>query len=152
MKFEEIADDWLRYKKASVKPSTYSNYYGVVQKRILSKFNGKTVKQLLKYNFNDYVESLINKRLGNKTIQDTVIILKQILKYAKAKYGFGLNIELINTPRLENKEVYIFNQGEYNQFKENLLESKNSKHLGMLIALFTRYENRRGLWANLERH
>ena len=150
MKFEKIANDWLKYKRTSVKPSTYSNYYGVVQTRILSRFKGKTVKQLLKYNFNDYVESLMNKRLDNKTIQDTVIILKQILRYAEEKYGLELNVKLISTPKLKDKEVYIFNQKEYDKFKENLLNSNNFKHLGMLLGLFARNENRGGLRADLE--
>lgn len=86
MKFENIADDWLKFKKPSVKPSTYSTYNLIIKTRILNSFEEKTIKQLLKYNFNEYVEILISKRLDSKTIKDTIAILKQILTYTNIKF------------------------------------------------------------------
>ena len=86
MKFENIAEDWLKFKKPSVKPSTYSTYNLIIKTRILNSFEEKTIKQLLKYNFNEYVEILISKRLDSKTIKDTIAILKQILTYTNIKF------------------------------------------------------------------
>ena len=100
MKFEKISEEWLKYKKPSIKQSTYSNYYGVVMNRLLKKLKGKTIKQLLKYDFNDYVMYLVNKGLDSKTIRDTIKVLKQILRYAEMKYDVDLNINLINVPKM----------------------------------------------------
>ena len=150
MKFEEIADEWLKYKKPSVKPSTYSNYYSVVTERLFKRLKGKTMKQLLKYNFNDYVMFLIHKGLSSKTIRDTIRVLKNILKYAEMKCGINLNIDLISLPKTKEKEVEIFNQREFKKIKEYLLKSNNHKHLGMLLGALARNKSWRSMWFNLE--
>ena len=103
MKFEKIAGDWLKFKKSSVKPSTYSTYSLIIQTRILNSFEEKTIKQLMKYNFNEYVETLINKRLDSKTIKDTVIILKQILKYTKMRFRCRIKHEINKYTKVKRK-------------------------------------------------
>ena len=103
MKFENIADDWLKFKKPSVKPSTYSTYNFIIQTRILDVFEEKTIKQLLKYNFNEYVEILINQRLDSKTIKDTIIILKQILNYTKVKFRCRIKYSINKYTKIERK-------------------------------------------------
>lgn len=135
MKFEVLAADWLTYKKPIVKQTTYFNYHGVIQRRLLKKFKGTTLKQLMKYDFNKYVVKLMNERLSNKTIRDTIIILKQMLRYAEIKYNFKINLNLINTPKIKDTDITIFNEREYNKFKKKLLDSNNCIHLGMLISL-----------------
>ena len=135
MKFEELANDWLNYKKPSIKLSTYSNYYFVVQTRLIMRFKNVSLKQLTKYDFNEYVEKLMNKRLDNKTIKDTIIILKQILRFAELKYGMNMNIDLISMPKLKEKEICIFSSREYKKFKRFLLASDNPRHLGMLLGM-----------------
>ena len=152
MKFEKISEEWLKYKKPSIKQSTYSNYYGIVMNRLLKKLKGKTIKQLLKYDFNDYVMYLVNKGLDSKTIRDTIKVLKQILRYAEMKYDVDLNINLINVPKLKEKEVEIFNDREYKKIKEYLLKSNNYKHLGMLLGALARNESWRSLRIKMERY
>ena len=150
MKFEKVADDWLKYKKPSIKTSTYSNYYGVVKNRLFKTLKEKSIKQLLKYDFNEYVMYLINKGLSSKTIRDTIRILKEILRYTEMKYGINFNIGFINVPKLKNNEVEIFNDREYKKIKDYLLKSNNHKHLGILLGALARNESWRSVWLDLE--
>ena len=93
----------MKFRKPSIKPSTYSVYCLIIQKRILDIFEGKTIKQLLKYNFNEYVEILINKRLDSKTIKDTIAILKQILTYTNIKFRCQFKYRINKHTKIKRK-------------------------------------------------
>ncbi|MBR2289452.1 MAG: site-specific integrase [Clostridia bacterium] len=135
MKFEVLANDWLTFKKPIVKQTTYFNYKRVVTSRLLKNFKGFSARKLINYDFNQYVASLMNERLDNKTVKDTIVILKQMLKFAEIKYNLKINLNLINTPKLKEKEITVFDNKEYNKLKSKLLESNKCVHLGILISL-----------------
>ena len=94
MKFEKIAGDWLKFKKSSVKPSTYSTYSLIIQTRILNSFEEKTIKQLMKYNFNEYVESycIFNSFTKYTKMRFRCRIKHEINKYTKVKRKGNDNI------------------------------------------------------------
>lgn len=135
IKFEKIAEDWLIYKKTTVKQSTYSNYYGVVMNRLMKTFEGTSLRNLTKYDYNRYISELMGNGLDNKTVKDTLIILKQMLKYAEARYNVRMNLEWIGTPRLKEKEIVVFTKKEYKKIKAKLIECKSTRYLGILLSL-----------------
>ena len=82
--FFDIIDGWLAYKYNSVKESTYFKYKYVIEKYLYPKLKHKTVKELLKYDFNNLVCSFNN--LDKTTIKMLITVLKSVLHFAERKY------------------------------------------------------------------
>lgn len=59
----------------------------------------KNLEELLQYNFNSFVEQLMEK-LSSKTVKDIMTVLKAILKYAEIKYDINFKISWIWTPSI----------------------------------------------------
>ncbi len=134
--FEQVSSDWLLFKKNKIKESTYLNYKFIIQTRFLRVLGNKTLEQLLKYNFNDFIQNL-NKNLSNKTVKDNVSILKSILRYAEAKYDINFKLNLVSSPSLEKKDIEIFSEKDRKKLEKRCLKSDDIKHLGILISLYT---------------
>ena len=66
--FNSIAEEWLQYKKATVKESSYLNYKFVIQKNFYKEMGGLSLEELLQYNFNSFVVDLMEE-LSNKTVK-----------------------------------------------------------------------------------
>lgn len=54
MKFENIAKEWLDYKKIEVKQSTCCNYSFIINKYLNKEFGGLDIEKIS--NFNIYVQ------------------------------------------------------------------------------------------------
>ena len=58
MKLETIINEWLQFKKISIKESSYFRYVYIINQYILPYFNDTDMEQLVGYDFNIYVENL----------------------------------------------------------------------------------------------
>lgn len=76
--FKVLAQEWLEYKKSSIKEYTYYNYMYIIEKYLNRELGKKYVKDIYDYNF--LIKSL-SQNLSPKTIRDVIIVLKAILKY-----------------------------------------------------------------------
>ena len=59
MKLEKIINEWLQFKKISIKESSYFRYVYIINQYILPYFKDTDMKQLVGYDFNIYVENLL---------------------------------------------------------------------------------------------
>ena len=136
IKFKFIIEEWLQYKKTTIKESSYFNYKFIIEANIKKEMGEKNLEELLQYNFNSFVEQLMEK-LSSKTVKDIMTVLKAILKYAEIKYDINFKISLISTPAQITKEVEVFNDRDRKKMEKYCIESKEIRDLGVLISLYT---------------
>ena len=134
MKFENIAYEWLEYKRNSVKESTYYNYMFIIDKYLKSKYENKNIEELI--NFNGLVQEL-SQNLSSKTIRDIVNVLKAILRYYEEEYKTNLNYRRISVPKLERNHIKILSDKEKQKIKKYCLEENSLKSLGIILCLNT---------------
>lgn len=134
--FENIVEDFLYFKKVKVKNSTLSNYNFNIIHRLYPEFKNMTIKELEIYNFNRFTDKL-SETLSKKTVKDTVILLKEILKYAEKKYNADFKLDLISIPNVEKKEVKIFNDKDRINLEKSIFKDKDIRYLGIIISLYS---------------
>ena len=136
IKFNEIANEWLRFKKVKIKESTYLKYRFTIYYTFFKFIGEKTLKELLDYDYNNLIQELMNT-LSAKTVRDEMSILKSILRYAELKYDVNFKLNLINVPTVYKKEINIFTERDRKRMERVCLKSGNIKYLGVLISLYT---------------
>ena len=114
--FEVVTEEWLKYKKNTVKKSTYYNYSYSVAKYLYPSFAGKNITKIK--NYNNFIEEL-SDTLSPKTVRDIVTKLKMSL------------------PKLNKKEIQILSNKEKQKLEKYCIEQNSLKSLGILICLNT---------------
>lgn len=135
IKFYDLCDEWLNYKKNKVKESTYCNYNFVVNDFLKKYIDNMELDELEEFDFYLIIEEL-KEKLSRKTLQDRISILKSILKYGERKYDANFKIDLITTPSNYNKEIEILTEREKNRITNYLLKTNKVKELGIFISLY----------------
>ena len=95
-KFRKVANEWLEYKKNSIKNSTYYNYKFIIEKYLNKEFGEQNVEKIKDYN--QYIQEL-TKKLASKTIRDIICVLKAILKYYEEENDCKLKYKRMNIPK-----------------------------------------------------
>lgn len=134
--FKTETNDWLLFKKNSIKSSTYYRYKYLIDKYILSYFNNKNIYYFVSYNFNIYIDYLSNI-LSPKTIKDILSIFKSILRYIERKYNMDYKLDLISTPKNNQEEIQILKDDEKVKLENYCLESNSLKDIGIVVCLNT---------------
>lgn len=134
IRFDQIANEWLEYKKNMIKQSTYCNYLFIVEKYLKPKL--KNVKITKVQNYNNFVQELSNK-FSSKTVKDITNVLKAILKFYEQEYNCTLNVKRISVPKGERKRIRVLNQKDRRKLQKYCLESNDLKCLGVFISLNT---------------
>jgi len=133
--FYEIINNWLIYKHNSVKQSTYFKYKYVIEKYLFPKLKDKTIKELLKCDFNNLMCSFNN--LNKNTIKMLITILKSVLKFAERKYDIDFKIDLIKYPKKNTNDLQIFTNKEKQKLISYCYSNGSLKSIGILISLYT---------------
>lgn len=126
---DSFIDLWLLQKKIEVKESTFSNYYGVIEKHIRPYFKDYKVKELSEKTISKFILFKIDERLSPKTVKDIGTILKQILKF------IGLNIK-VSTPKVSKNEIKVLSPEDKKIIIDYIKEHPSRDTFGMLLALF----------------
>ena len=134
--FNQLSEEWLQFKKTKAKESTYLSYKYIINNKFAKVIGNKTLEELVDFNFNEYVDTLL-ERLSNKTTKDTVVVLKCILKYAELKYDINYKLSLISLPTIYKKEITIFSEKEKRRIEKKCLKSNNIKTIGIVISMYT---------------
>ena len=133
--FYTIIEDWLLYKQNSIKESTYLKYKYIIEKYFYPKFKNKTLKELLNYNYNNFINEL--NFLNTATIKTLITILKSILKFAERKYDIDFKIDLIQYPKSSKKELEVFSEKEKQKLISYCYNDNSLKSIGILICIYT---------------
>lgn len=138
--FEYWLLEWLDYKHAIVKNSTYMKYKNSINKHIIPNLGSFDIKIL----DNNIVQKFINQKLSAekcslspKSVRELVNIIKNTLAYAE-NYGFQskCKCELLIV-RNSFKPIRVLNKNEEKALLNTLESDTDIFKLGILISLLT---------------
>lgn len=132
--FEVVTEEWLKYKKNTVKKSTYYNYSYSVAKYLYPSFAGKNITKIK--NYNNFIEEL-SDTLSPKTVRDIVTKLKEIINFYEEEHNTKLNIKKMSLPKMNKKEIQILSNKEKQKLEKYCIQQNDLKSLGILICLNT---------------
>lgn len=132
--FRVVTEEWLKYKKNTVKKSTYYNYSYSVEKYLYPKFADQDITQIKDYN--DFIEKLTDT-LAPKTVRDIITKLKEIINFYEEEHNTKLNIKKMSLPKMNKKEIQILSNKEKQKLEKYCIEQNSLKSLGILICLNT---------------
>ena len=132
--FRVVTEEWLKYKKNTVKKSTYYNYSYSVEKYLYPKFADQDITQIKDYN--DFIEKLTDT-LAPKTVRDIITKLKEIINFYEEEHNTKLNIKKMSLTKMNKKEIQILSNKEKQKLEKYCIEQNSLKSLGILICLNT---------------
>ncbi len=120
---------FLNQKKISVKESTYSKYYEMIDIYIKPYFkdyknNSIDIEKVIKIYDNVY------SNLASKTIRDILTLLNQIFKFAKIDVKAPY-------PKLEKKDIVVLTKEENIKLENYIFSNFNNITFGILLCLYT---------------
>ena len=131
-----IIEEWLQFKKITLKESTYYRYVYQINQYIIPYFKEIQMKELEKYDINKFVVSLL-KTLKSSTLKNVIILLKSILGYSMKKYEYKFNLSFIVIPKVHKEELKVLSAKEKARLEKHCLEKNTLKDLGIVICLNT---------------
>ena len=133
---KELSAEWLDGNKLSIKESTYQKYETIIRKHIQSnEIAYFDMLNLTNKDIRDYSERLCAEGLSAKTVNDILVVLGLVMKYAENIYG--IKKPKIQYFKVKRKELRVLSSQEQTILERFLLENTNSYKLGILIALYT---------------
>ena len=132
--FRMVTEEWLKYKKNTVKKSTYYNYSYSVEKYLYPKFADQDITQIKDYN--DFIEKLTDT-LAPKTVRDIITKLKEIINFYEEEHNTKINVKKMSLPKLNKKGIQILSNKEKQKLEKYCIEQNSLKSLGILICLNT---------------
>lgn len=142
MLFRELLEIWLSEKKKYIKESTYAYYCYEVHHYIIPTMGNKEISSISE----EYIQNVVftwqkegiegGQPLKKSTIQNIVMLLKQVLKYS-AKKGLSkdMSINLHYMPQMTYTKMQVFNSDEQNLLVKAILKDLNYKSFGILLCL-----------------
>lgn len=134
--FDVMAENWLLYKKLTVKVSTYYNYRYLVNTYLIQKFEKYTAKDFINYNINEVIYELL-EHLSPKTVKSIALILTSILNYSEEKYNFKFRLDSIAIPKLKYQDFKILTFNEQLKLEKICLQKFDPMYMGILLSLYT---------------
>lgn len=144
MVLQEVLDMWLDEKKMYVKQSTYAYYRYEIEHYISPLLGQLPLEELTEDKIQNTVLLLqkcgINSGhpLNKSTVQNLVVLLKQVIKYASRKkfiQDFTMEIRFAIQDPVNHQKV--FNKSEQAQMIQALLANLTYKNFGILLCLNT---------------
>lgn len=142
--FDTVSKQWLKHAELRVKPSSYANYYYLLEKHIRPYFGKIKMSELSKGNLNKFInQKLENGRLkrkggiSKKYLRDMVSIVKSVASFCEQEYEIPSKIRYAGSIKVEKNEVKLLNTDEQKKLTAYLSENITLHNIGILISLYT---------------
>lgn len=142
MLLKEVLEMWLNDKKEYVKESTYAYYRFEVQNYIIPTMGNMRMTDVTEECIQNMVLHWQNEGMENghplkkSTVQNLVMLMKQILKYAaKKKIIDNYVVEIHFAPQSNGKKLQVFSQSEQNRLIHAILDELSYKTFGILLCI-----------------
>ena len=138
--FSDLVKSWLNNTKLRVKESTYARYYCQVQKHILPYLGKYQTWKITTEQIEQLVGQLLKSKkeggsgLSPKTVEDILIVIKNIFKFAKCYTHLDLYRIKIKKEEKRPLTLTLRDQSKLNQY---LIKDPNFIKLGILLSLHT---------------
>lgn len=141
--FKLLAGLWLTDIRASIRESTYTRYYRIVEKYLIPRLGEQVLAKMEQRDINSLPEELLNSGgvngggLSPKTTSDILCVLKSIFKYGKT-LGYPVPAtDTLRRPQQNTKLAEIVSEESRVRLEQCVLEQRNLTGLGILFTLFT---------------
>lgn len=140
--FEQVARQWLRDVRFSVKESTFARYHRTVENFLLPRFGALDVSEVERFRINAFTEHLLvcgglrGGPLSPKTVSDILYVLKAIICFGEAEGMVFGNIAGIRYPQRSKQNVKIIDKNARARLERELMNAEDSTGIGVLFALF----------------
>ncbi len=140
--FRDMAENWLKMKKACVKDSTYACYFTMLQLYILPALGTCCLHDIDSGKIEEFLIDLKGRGrlrdggpLSDKTVLECKTLLKQILRRAKAQ---NLISEMPDCPPVPVRQpaVSVFTKSEQAKIEQILLREDTPFTLGVFLSLY----------------
>lgn len=134
--FDEICGLWLHKRKQSVKESTYTRYFRIVDHYLLPELGSLELLTISSKIINQLSEQLGSK-LSDKTVSDIMCVLKSIWKYGRDNGYPCCELDLPKNKTKGTHEITIISPVARIQIEKALFQYSNLVSMGIIFALFT---------------
>ena len=137
--FGEILDLWLSFAAASLKPTTYSTYFSIVENHIRPCLGEMKTGRLTDSDIEGFMLRLGAKEppLSGSTARGISNVLRSVLVFA-AKHGCPASPEACKCPKKPLKsEIFVLTNDEQRRLLTTLGSPPSGADLGILICLKT---------------
>lgn len=132
----EIIEEWLQYKKITLKESTYYRYIYMINQYITVHFKNIEMEKLQDYDLNIFIAELV-KILKPTSIRNVISLLKSILSYSEKRYGYKFSFDFVSLPKVHKKELKVLSKKEKEKLEKYCVKNNTLKHIGIIICLNT---------------
>ncbi|PAT00999.1 hypothetical protein CI105_08910 [Candidatus Izimaplasma bacterium ZiA1] len=136
--YNELVYEWIFYHKQFIKESTYSNYINIIDNHLNKDLGLFLIEDITNNTLQEYVLSKHNQKLSIKSIKDIMVVFKLSLRYGfKRDYIVSFDLS-IKYPKVTSKNlIEILSSNEINKIVSFVMNSDDTRDLGILIALLT---------------
>lgn len=135
-KTEEVCNEYLEeLKRKRRKLATRANYHFKIYKYILPNLPTKIKK--IQYKQCEELINILQEALSNKTINDVIILLNSILKFAFQKKYIKKSLKIVKLEEILNDDIEIFTDEEQTTLVKYLLSHLNYFNFAVMLSLFT---------------
>jgi len=140
LRFDDVAQSWKQNKRKHVKQSSYATYVQLLNAYIRPYFGASGGMSVNDDSIQDFVDLSVQKGLNVKTIKDSVIVLKMILRHG-AKLGAwtyaDARIQYPHQAVAGAGKMKIISAGNAAKLMAYLQENLTHRNLGILITMQT---------------
>ncbi|MDR3318010.1 MAG: site-specific integrase, partial [Clostridiales bacterium] len=137
----EFLDYWLEtVMRNNIRQSTYMAYRGYIENHIRKRIGGEQLIELKVDKLQRLTSELQTEGggLAAKTVRSIMLMLRGALEYAvDCEYIIKNPCDKVKLPKLEEKEVTVFDQTDQKRLGTAILQSEDRRHYGILIGLYT---------------
>ncbi|MEY8353967.1 tyrosine-type recombinase/integrase [Lachnospiraceae bacterium 54-53] len=134
-----LFESWLEEVSLRVKPSTYESYYRCINKYVIPFFEQEKDKEItepavLRFVKNVRENGVLAESSKKKNLTIFKIALKEILKGSPECFSI---IELVKSPKPEDKEVQVFSMKEQRIIEQAAMNSRDKRAIGIILCFYT---------------
>jgi len=135
----EFLSYWLEnVMRGNVRQSTYMAYKGYIDNHIAKAIGSQNLMDLKTERLQGFIALLQGKDLASKTICSIFLMLRCALKCAVDYDYIAHNpCDKVRLPKLEEKEVIIFEKSDQRRLEKAIIGSSDTRHYGILLCLYT---------------
>lgn len=139
MTFREAYNEWKPMKQRVVKVSTMSAYIMVVHNHLMPFFGNLPAEKIDKKTVQEFVDRKLDAGLGKKTIKDSLIVLKMIVRFVEEEYGIPVLDKwkiIFPTKNLDDgRKLERYSQEDFRKITEAAFAYPSSMNLAILITI-----------------
>ena len=133
-RISEVINLWKTDKKQYVKKSTFSVYSFILENHLLPVFGEKY--EIKETDVQDFVFQKLERGLSQKTVKDSLIVLKMILKFgAKNKWLESKELDIKFPTERTKQEIEVLSRANQKKIMEYIQDHFTFRSLGVYICL-----------------